>query len=84
VQKMFLSTAAALLLAGCSIRGGLVRDSVTSVVLDGPDFRYAKVDLQATKTRGSIFCVFGLPPADLYRQLMASLHAQAQLRPNQI
>ena len=69
--------------SGCSLRGGLVRDSITSVQLDDAGFEYVQTGVQATMSRGSIFCSIAIPPNDLYARLMSALHDQAQLRRNE-
>jgi len=69
--------------SGCSLRGGLVRDSITSVQLDDAGFEYVQTGIQATMSRGSIFCSIGLPPNDLYARLMSELHYQAELKRNE-
>ena len=67
------------LAAGCSLRSGLVRDSVTNVQIEDSNFRYVKTGLSATQMRGYIFCSIGLPPDNMYDRLMADLHSQAKL-----
>ena len=69
----------AFLAAGCSLRSGLVRDSVTAVHIEDSNFRYVKTGLSATQARGYIFCSIGLPPDNMYDRLMADLHSQAKL-----
>jgi hypothetical protein len=68
---------------GCSLRSGLVRDSITTVQLDDVGFQYVQTGLNATKSRGYLLCIIGLPPHDMYHQLMSSLHDQAQLVKNE-
>jgi hypothetical protein len=84
----FLFPAAALsllaTLSGCSLKGGMVRDSVTQVHLsaDGP-FQIIKTDLGHTETNHLLFCSINIAGIEVYRALMAELHQQAQLGPNE-
>lgn len=81
MYRCFVITAFALLSAGCSMRRGVA--NLDTAGTDQPNFRYIQTDVNVTGSRGALLCFIGLPPHDLYRQIIKDLHQKARLRPNQ-
>jgi len=81
MYRCFVFIAFALISAGCSMRRGVA--SLDTAGTDQPNFRYIQTDVNVTGSRGALLCFIGLPPHDLYRQIIKDLHQKARLRPNQ-
>lgn len=77
---------AVLLLAtsACGFRSGIVRDSITQVLVKDSGFQIVKTDINAAGTVGAVFCSIPVGEKQITRKLMQDIHAQAQLGPNQM